>query len=276
MAMNGAKPERQRFAASALLLFLWRRRRSVGASIRHEFANRYSGSMLGRLWVILFPLLFLSIYALVYTLVFRVRLPGGGVADYVLYVFSGLVPYLATMEVANQAATSVRGNLSAIRGAFLPIEIVPARIAGVAMATLAVGLVCTALLSAWTGRLSANILLLPAILLVQGLLFLGLASILAVLGALLRDIAHIVNLASLAVLFLSPIAYTEQMLPPQLWFLRDLNPVFYLVDAYRTALFDTGPVDWPRLGIFAVLSVLLFVGGAAMLRRFKGVATDNA
>jgi lipopolysaccharide transport system permease protein len=84
-----------------------------------------------------------------------------------------------------------------------------------------------------------------------------------------------VNLFSLMFLFLSPIAYTDAMLPPQLWFLRDLNPVYYVVDAYRTALFDQAPVDWLRLLIFTVMSVLILVAGAAALRRFKGIATEN-
>jgi lipopolysaccharide transport system permease protein len=273
--MNSAAPGRAGLAAAALLHFLWQRRASVAAAVRHEFASRYSGSLLGLFWIVLFPLLFLSIYVVVYTLVFRVRLPGGGPADYVLYVFTGLVPYLAMMEAANQSAIAVRGNLAAIRSALMPIEVVPARIVGVALVSLLVGLALVVVIAAMIGRLSATILLLPAIICVHAALFLGLACILAVLGALVRDVAYIVNLFSLMLLFLSPIAYTDDMLPAQLWFLRDLNPVYYVIDAYRTALFG-GAIDWPTLLVFVAISGLTLLGGAAVLRRFKGLATDNA
>jgi lipopolysaccharide transport system permease protein len=269
-------PGRRRLAATELLALLWRRRRTVWASIQHEFANRYSGSLLGLVWVVLFPLLFLSIYVFVYAVVFQVRLPGGGVADYVLYVFSGLVPYLAMMEAANQSAAAVRSNLMAIRSALMPIEIVPARIVGVALASMLVGLGLVVILSLATGHFGAKALLLPAVIVVHTALFLGMACLLAVIGALIRDIAYLVNLFSLMFLFLSPIAYTREMLAPQLWFLRDLNPVHYIVAAYRQALFETGPVDWMALGVFCALSLATLLAGAAALRRYKGIATDNA
>ena len=263
-------------AALSLSAFLWQRRKAVWASIGHEFANRYSGSLLGLFWIVLFPLLFLSIYVVVYSLVFRVRLPGGGVFDYVLYVFTGLVPYLAMMEAANLSAVAVRSNLSAIRSGLVPIEIVPARIAGVAIVSMSVGLVLVVVTSVWIERISLNVLLLPAVLFFHAALFVGTACILSVLGALVRDVAYVVNLASLMLLFLSPIAYTGAMLPPGLWFLRDLTPFYYVIEAYRTALFNDSPVDWLPLLIFAVLSVLTLIAGAAILRRFKGIATDNA
>ena len=269
-------PGRQPLAAVALLCFLWQRHRSVRASIHHEFANRYSGSLLGLVWVFLFPLLFLTIYAFVYALVFRVRLPGGGLLDYLLYVFTGLVPYLAMMEAANTATGSVRSHLSAIRSALMPIEIVPARIVGVALATMLVGLILVSVISVWTDRLSWHVLLLPGVVIAHAAFFLGLTCLLAVLGALIRDITYVVNLFSLMLLFLSPIAYTDTMLAPQLWFLRDLNPVYYIVDAYRQSFFETGPVDWGSLFVFLVISVTTLLAGAAMLRRFKGIATDNA
>jgi lipopolysaccharide transport system permease protein len=274
--MNTATPPRRGLAAASLLALLWQRRDTLWASIRHEFANRYSGSLLGLVWIVLFPLAFLSIYVVVYTLVFRVRLPDGGVLDYVVYVFCGLVPYLSMMEAANQSAVAVRSNLAAIRSALLPIEIVPARVVGVAMVSLLVGLALVLLLTGLVGRLTEHVLLLPAVIAVHAALILGLACLLAVLGALIRDVAYIVNLFSLMLLFLSPIAYTNEMLPPQLWFLRDLNPIYYVVNAYRAALFDTGPVDWTPLAIFAVIGVAMLAAGSAMLRRFKGIATDNA
>lgn len=274
--MSNSSPARRGLAATALLGFLWQRRQPVIASIRHEFANRYSGSLLGWVWVVLFPLLFLTIYAFVYAVVFRVRLPGGGIFDYVAYVFAGLVPYLAMMEAVNTAASSVRSQLTAIRSALMPIEIVPARVAGVAIVSMLVGMVLVVVLSAVTSRLSANIMFLPVIVVVHALFFLGLCSLLAVVGALVRDIAYLVNLFALMFLFLSPIAYTEEMLSPALWFLRDLNPVYYIVHAYRQAVFYSGPVDWVPLAIFVVMSLLMFAAGAAVLRRFKGVATENA
>jgi len=39
-----------------------------------DLKGKYAGSILGMLWLLLFPLLFLSMYAVVYMFIFRVRL----------------------------------------------------------------------------------------------------------------------------------------------------------------------------------------------------------
>lgn len=230
---------------------------------------------MGLIWIVLFPLLFLSIYVVVYTLVFQVRLPGGGIFDYVLYVLTGLVPYFAMIEAANQSATAFRSELSAIRSGLVPVEIVIARIVGVALISMAVGLVLVIVLAGWHGQLSLNLLMLPLVLIFHIAFFVGLACFLAVLGALIRDVAYIVNLSSLMLLFLSPIAYTEEMLPDRLWFLRDLNPVYYIIEAYRMALFREEPPNLLLLSVFFAISVLMLTCGAAVLRRYKGIAADN-
>jgi len=263
-------------AAPQLLSFLWKRRQMLVASIRHEFSDRYSGSLLGLFWVVLFPLVFLSIYVAVYTLVFRVRLEDGTPMDYVHYVFCGLVPYFAMLEAANQSASSIRSNSAAIRGSLLPVELIPARVAGVAMVSGLVGLVLIAVMTVLQGRLSLNLLLLPAVLLLHAGLFLGLSCVLSVVGALIRDVSYVVSLTGLMLLFLSPIAYTGDMLPPALWFLRDLNPVFYVIEAYRMALHYQTVPDWPRFAVFVLICLGTLFVGAAILRRYKGIATDNA
>lgn len=273
--MSAMPTGRRGLAAVSLVRFLWRSRRTIGASVRHEFSNRYSGSLLGLVWIVLFPLLFLSIYVVVYTLVFRVRLPGGGIFDYVLYVFTGLVPYFAMIEAANQAAVSFRSEAAAIRSGLVPVEIVVARIVGVSFVTMFVGLLLVTGMTVFADRLSPSIVLLPFVLLVHIGFFSGLACMLAVLGALIRDVAYIVNLFSLMLLFLSPIAYTAEMLPGSLWFLRDLNPVHYIIEAYRMALFRPDSPDLFTLAVFAAIGVSAFLCGAAVLRRYKGIAADN-
>lgn len=274
--MSGEVPGSRGLAAPQLFSFLWQRRQMLGATISHEFSDRYSGSLLGLFWVVLFPLLFLSIYVAVYTLVFRVRLEDGTPMDYVHYVFCGLVPYFAMLEAANQAANAIRTNSAAIRGSLVPIELIPATVAGVAMVTGVIGLVLIVILSVILGRLSLNVLLLPVVLVLHAALFLGLSCALAVIGALIRDVSYVVSLSGLMLLFLSPIAYTSSMLPPVLWFLRDLNPVYYVIEAYRMALhYQTAP-NWPRFAIFALMCLGMLFVGAAILRRYKGIAADNA
>ena len=73
-------------------------RRILAAITQVELAKKYSGSMFGRIWIVLYPILLLSIYLFVYMAVFQMRFSGSGRLDYVLYVFAALIPYIGFME----------------------------------------------------------------------------------------------------------------------------------------------------------------------------------
>ena len=182
MTALSLKP-RRRLAAIELLVDYWKLRRRLIPATAHDFRQRYRGSLLGLIWVVLLPLLFLGIYAFVYVAVFRVSLPDGGPTDYALYVLAGLAPYFATMEVVGQSTGALRANLAMVRNAILPLEAVPARIALVSLTGEAVAMILLLTLSAWSGRLSANALLLPLVLAIHLFFNLGLSLAMLAVGA---------------------------------------------------------------------------------------------
>ncbi len=85
------------------------------ASTWLELKKRYSGSILGQLWVVLQPVLFFSVYLFVYLLIFKIVAPGKSSLDYVLYIFCGLVPFTAFMEVFSGSCTVIKQNAAMIR-----------------------------------------------------------------------------------------------------------------------------------------------------------------
>src|SRR5277367_6121779 len=82
-----------RFAEPYILF--WRHRQLLVDTVRQILRGRYAGSLLGSAWLVVGPLILLSLYALLYTVVFRIRPVGMDVSDYILYIFAGLVPFIA-------------------------------------------------------------------------------------------------------------------------------------------------------------------------------------
>lgn len=261
-------------APRAILDLAWRRRRALVAAIRHDFAARYHGSLLGLAWIFIFPLLFLLLYVFVYLVVFRVSLPNGGPMDYALFVISGMTPYLATMEAGNQSAGAIRASMGLVRSAMLEIEMLPLRVTFVALVSEIVGFVLVAILSIWTGRMSANFLLFPVVLFLHTLFLAGLACFISVLGALVRDVGYVISLVFMLLMFLSPIAFMPDMMPAQFQFLVVWNPIHYMIDSFRMVFFDRTAPDFVTIGIFAGISIAAFVGGTAALQRLKRVVPD--
>ena len=113
----------------------------------YELIKKYNSTFLGIFWVLLYPILFLMVYLFIYMVVFKVRFPGYSEFDYVLYVFTGLVPYIAFMEIINTGLHSLRQNISYIKNSIIPFEIVPSKIVALAMFNQIVGILVIVLMS---------------------------------------------------------------------------------------------------------------------------------
>src|SRR2546422_11023928 len=94
---------------------IFKYRAILTAVTRVEFAKRYSGSLLGKLWVVLYPILLLSMYLFVYVVVFGMRFPGASRLDYVIYVFCGLIPYIGFMEAVTSGCVAIKQNIHLIK-----------------------------------------------------------------------------------------------------------------------------------------------------------------
>jgi lipopolysaccharide transport system permease protein len=248
--------------------------RLLVAITRVELSKKFAGSVLGFGWVVLQPVLLLAMYVFVYSIVFKMRLPGMSRFDYVLYVFCGLVPYLGSIEAITMGAASIKQNIHLVKNVMLPIELVPVRAVLVASATQGVGLVLVILMAAVNGSLSPHVLWLPLIWGLQIVMLFGLTWIIASIAVGLPDISYFINLFLFLLMFVSPIAFTPDMVPEGLRAVLFLNPVYYLLEVYRDSLMFG---RFPAPGVAAVyvgLSLAIFAIGAAFFRAFRGVLLD--
>ncbi len=249
-------------------------RRVLWATTRVELAKRYAGSVLGGVWVVLQPTLLLSIYLFTYLVIFRMRFPGFSTMDYVLFVFAGLVPYLGFIEAATSGCVVLRQNLHLVKNVMLPMELLPVRAVTVSLVSQTVSLGVLLLLLLFHGDAGWHWLALPVVLVLQVMLLLGLVWILSVVSFVLPDVAPLVNLGVFFLMFVSPIGFRPDMVPDVLRPVLHLNPIYYLTEAFRSALLYRGPPDPRVMGGFAALSIVVFFAGAAFFREFKDVLVD--
>lgn len=246
----------------------------LAAITRVELQKKYAGSVLGLGWVFLQPALLLSVYLFIYLVVFQVRFPGFSTFDYVLYVFCGLVPYFGFMEALTTGGLSIRQNIHLVKNVMLPIELVPVRAVLVGMMSQFVSLAIVLLMLAASGKLTPHVLWLPLVVVLQVLLLIGLTWILASLTVALPDVTYFVNLFVFLLMFLSPIGFKPDMVPANFQWVIYLNPVYYMIEAYRDSMLNG---TWPDLfdfTVYAAGSLGAFAAGAAFFRAFKGVLVD--
>ena len=142
----------------------WRFRNILKATSILELKQRYAGSAVGPAWIIIYPLVFLLIYLFLYMVVFQVRFPGSGTLSYVVYVFTGLVPYLIIMESVTRGLQIIRENIHLIKNVIMPIELIPVRLVMVSFLAQGASIALMICLALFDGEICWRILLLPVVL----------------------------------------------------------------------------------------------------------------
>ncbi len=241
---------------------------------RNELTTRYAGSIFGLGWSVLTPLMMLAIYAVVYLLIFRVHVPGLSSARYVLFIFSGLVPFLMTSEALSIGVVSVVANKAVLSNTVFPIDLAPAKAVLLSQVTMVVGIAVILLASILTRTLPWTVILLPVLWGLHVLALTGLLWILSLINLVFRDLPNLINLLLMMIMILSPIAYTPDMVPASLKPVLILNPMAYFVVAYQQTLILGRLPGVGNVLVLTVLSVGLFAIGGYFFARAKPVFID--
>jgi lipopolysaccharide transport system permease protein len=248
--------------------------RILVALTRIEVQRKYAGSILGVLWYPLYSFLLLGSYCFVYLVVFRVRYREFGTYQFVLFVFSALIPYLGFSEAVSIGLGSVKANLALLRNTVFPIEFVPVKHVLAALVGLLISLTVLELMIVPTVFRGWHILYLPVPLLSLLLFCVAVVWVLSAIAVVVPDVAQIVNIGLLLLMFVSPIGFSVDQVPPGVRVLVYLNPLSYLMDSFRFALL--GIRTLPIWFDFAFLAVAL--AGAAVsgtfFRRMSPVFSD--
>jgi lipopolysaccharide transport system permease protein len=240
----------------------------------NDLKAQYAGSIFGVGWAVLTPLILLAIYTVVYLIIFQVRAPNLTPLEYVMHIFSGLVPFLMTSEALSNGAGSVVASKAVWSNTVFPIDLAPVKAVLMSQVSMIVGFSVIFLVLLYTQGLSWAVLLFPIIWGLHLLLLIGITWILSLINVVFRDIRNLIGLVLMALMIISPIAYTPEMVPAQLKILLFLNPMAYYVSAYQSIMvLRQAPVWWD--GLFIIFSSLtVFFLGSYFFGRAKRALID--
>ena len=217
------------------------------------------------------PLFMIVLYTFVFSTILQIRFTEtGSPLNFGIYVYCGLIPYLAFSEAVQQALSTIRANATLVQKVVFPIEILPFT----AVATnfisqlLGLGLLIVVFLF-MGGELHWTILLLPLVMVPQILFTLGVSYFASVVGTFIPDIREIISVLLRALLFAAPILYPVSIVPDKYRPLIDPNPLTYLVEAYRDLVLRGKIPDTSWSVWFALFSGVVFIVGLIWFERSK-------
>ena len=238
--------------------------------VRRDFQQRYVGSAAGWLWGAIHPLVLLLSYYFVFEVCLKTTLSGEVTDNYLLYLFSGFLPWLLFQETVTRSAGSLIEHSNLITKTVFPAEVVPVSIflSSLIHHLIALGLVVAAG-AIFLNFVSTKLFLLPVYMFFIGLLAVGVGWIVSSLNVYLRDTAQVLTVVMTLWFWITPIMITRQQIPPRFQKLVALNPMSWVVEAYRYRLLSA---QWPSLREIAVLaaySMAVFIAGGLFFRHLK-------
>jgi lipopolysaccharide transport system permease protein len=251
--------------AQPYLLF-WRHRQILADTVKQILRGRFAGSLLGLAWLVVGPLILLGLYAVLYTVVFRIRPVGMDVRDYILYIFAGLVPFIAFGQALAAGSNSLATDRALLLNRLFPAELIPAREVLAAGTVVIVGCGMIILIKTLLGEVSWTWLFIPPILLLLAMMTMGIVWGFSIANLIVKDVQQLVGYIVMILLIASPIAYTPDMVPPTLRILLYANPFAYYVQSLQSVLVLGQPPSAVLLGGCLLFALVSFHG---MFRAFS-------
>jgi lipopolysaccharide transport system permease protein len=243
----------------------------VASLARREIRTRYAGAFLGGAWAVISPLVMLAIYSFVFGVVFRGKWGQSSdqsLATFAIVIFCGISAFNIFQECAVKAPSLVVAQPNLVKRVVFPTEtlVMSALAAALFQAGINFALVVGANYLA-TGTVHWTIVLLPITLLPLVFFTLGVSWLLCSLGVFFRDIQQMVGLIVNALLFLTPIFFALEALPPQIRVYAAINPLAPVIESIRAVvLWGTVPHFYQWVFSTFISWVVMQIGYAVFMR----------
>lgn len=214
----------------------WRHNDLIAVILQRELAERFKGSVAGWIWALVAPLLALITYTLMFS--HAATMPDQSAAssqfDYALFIFGGLIAFNLFAEMAYRAPSLLHEYSHYIKQTMFPIELLPviSTLRASVYASIGVALMLTFQLVI-TGTLHWTVLLLPFWIVTFIAFLLGFTWLFSALGAFSRDISYFMLTIVPLMLFLTPVFFSNKILPPPLDLLIYINVLTGFIETER-------------------------------------------
>ena len=234
--------------------------------------DKYLGTKFGIIWGVIGPLLLLGVYIFVFGFVLKSKIPGSEKSlDFVIWLISGFVPWLAISEAITASASSVISGIALVKNIVFKTELLTIASVFTGLLPFGVGIIVLVVLLIVSGHgFSWSILWLIFVLPLHFFFLVSIGLFLAATTVFIRDISQVLTSILMLFLFFTPIFYTIEMMPQLIQSVTFYNPFYHIVQFYRDILVSGTSPNLSGVVYMFVLSSVLFVFGLKYFRKLKG------
>jgi lipopolysaccharide transport system permease protein len=230
-----------------------------------ELKIRYKRSFFGYLWSIANPLALAIVFFIAFKIFMKIQ-----IENYTLFLISGLFPWQWFSNSVNVSAMVFIGNASLIKKVNFRREslVVATVLNDMLHLILSVPVIVLVMLFYGVRPSLSWLIGLPLLLIVQFVMTFGFSVAVAAVNLFFRDIERIVFIITTLLFYVTPIIYSEDMVPHAYKKLIVLNPLSILMISWRD-LFMKGVVDFGNIALAFLYAFAVLVFGYLIYRRLR-------
>ena len=254
---------------------LFQSRKLIWKLAKNDFKTRYAGSYLGIVWALAQPVVTVVMYWIVFDRVFdtRSQLVASGIeVPYVLYLTAGLVPWFYFSEAITQGTMALLEYTYLVKKVVFNISILPIIkvIAATFIHMFFVGILFIVAIGYgyYPTVYTLQIFYYSFCLF---LLVLAMSYFTCALVVFIRDLQQIIAIALQIGMWATPILWDISMLTDNMKSLFKLNPLVYVVNGYRSAIYEQ-VWFWEHFyssTYFWIFTISMFCIGTLMFRKLR-------
>jgi homopolymeric O-antigen transport system permease protein len=258
--------------ASLKLADLWEYRELLYFFVWRDVKVRYKQTVLGVAWAVLQPFFTMVIFSLFFGQL--AKMPSDGV-PYPIFSYTALLPWMFFANGLNQASNSLVANSNLINKVYFPRLTIPISsvLAGL-VDFIPAFLMLLGMMLYFAIYPSANMIWIPAFLLLALVTSLGVGIGLSALNVHYRDVRHTVPFLVQCWLFATPIAYPSSLLPEPWRTIYAINPMVGVVEGFRWALLGTEITPGTMVAVSSLAALALLVVATLYFRRMERSFAD--
>ena len=253
---------------------IWQNRRLIIKLAGNDFKRRYAGSYMGVIWAFVQPLVTILLYYFVFGTIMKGARSSGSDVPFALFLTCGMVPWFFFSEALSSGTHALLEYSYLVKKVVFKISVLPMIKIFAALIThlffVALLMILAVLLGYYPNMYWIQLIYYTAC---TFILTLAICYTTCSLIVFVRDLGQLIGVFLQILVWATPIMWDLSALQnhPMLVTILKLNPVFYIVNGYRGAVYrkEWFFQDFFSTVYFWIFTVIVFGFGTLVFKRLK-------
>lgn len=256
---------------------IWDYRELIMRLVHRDFVSRYKQTILGSVWYVLQPLFTSLMFVLVFSNIAKIstnKIPP------ILFYLAGSVCWGYFSGCVTNTAGTFLSNANLFDKVYFPRLVVPISQLIVNLIGFVMQMGLFLLLYVYFYIKGApitmgwRIIVLPMLLFQMAALGLGVGCLVSAVTTRFRDLQVLLGFFMQLWMYASCVVYPLSIVPEQYRWMYSLNPMVFIIEAFRFAFMGQGTVDFAQLVTSFIVSIIAVVLGVTLFNKTERTCVD--